>query len=122
LIVINNSLCDQSDRFRRLASTYGLHLPYFYIKEGVVSESELITLRRRYKLTILPVMNEADQQAADLLHYRCRKLSVREAKMLVLAKKHKIKLLLHDSALRRVCKAEGVEILDNHIDDEIGSK
>ena len=119
MIVINNSLYGQSDRFRRLASTYGLHLPYFYIIEGMVSESELITLKRRYKLTILPVMNEADQQAADLLHYRCRKLSVYEARLLVLAKKHKIRYLLHDAALRKVCRAEGVAIIDDHIDTDL---
>jgi len=117
LIVINDSLGNQSDIFRQLASTYGVHLPYFYIKYGVVSESELIALRRRYKLTVLPEMSEADQQAAELLHYRCRKLSVQEAKLLVLAKKHKIRYLLHDAVLRQVCRTEGVAFVDNHIEE-----
>ncbi|MDP8211147.1 MAG: hypothetical protein RAP03_14965 [Candidatus Electryonea clarkiae] len=119
MIVINDILGDQSYRFRQLALTYGLHLPYFYIKEGVVSESELTALRRRYRLAVLPEMNEADHQAADLLHYRCRKLSVYEARLLVLAKKHKIRYLLHDAALRKVCRAEGVAIIDDHIDTDL---
>ncbi|MDP8220646.1 MAG: hypothetical protein P9X26_04825 [Candidatus Stygibacter frigidus] len=115
MIVISDFLYEQSDQFRQLASSYGLHLPYFYLKEGMISKSALIALRRRYRVTILPAMDEADHVAAELLHYNCRKISICEARMVVLAKKHKISYLMHDAVLHQVCKAEGVIIVD-HID------
>lgn len=117
MIVISESLGDQSDQFRRLATAYGLHVPNFYLEEGMISESELDALRKRFQLTVLPVMSEAELQAAELLHYRSRSLSVCEARVLVLAKKHKLEYLLHDAALRQVCRTEGVAIVDNHIED-----
>jgi len=115
MIVDNTTVIDLRHRCQPFPEIREVHIPYFYIDEGVISQQDLRQLQQSYKVVILNEMSEAELLAAEMLHYQSHRLSMAEARIIILAKQRELQCLIVDAVLKEVCCQEGVSIVEYNI-------
>ena len=115
MIVDNKTVIDLRYRSQPLPEIKEVQIPYFYIDDGVISRQDLRQLQQSYKVVILTKMSETELLAAEMLHYQSHRLSMAEARIIILAKQRELQYLIVDAVLKEVCCQEGVSIVEYNI-------
>jgi len=89
-----------------------LHIPCFYLHEKLIDPGEIKHYEQRCRIEILAEMSEADLEAAAQFHFQSGRLGFDEARLMILAQKRGLALLLTDEAWREICSQEGVTVIE----------
>jgi hypothetical protein len=115
LIVDHRTIIDLRQQSQPLPRIRVVHIPYFYIAEGIIDKQDLQELQQDYQVVILTEMSEAEQTAAEMFHYQSHRVGIIEAKIIILAKRRELPCLLRDTVLQEVCCQEGVAIVEYQV-------